>query len=80
MRKRVTNQPIKKKKGFLYFVDKQGDVSAVAMARAGKKIIKKKIKVLKLGIKKMANMLYFVDKDGFASMVPMKRRAKKRRK
>jgi hypothetical protein len=75
MQKRVHNVPIKKKKGLLYFIDKAGDISAVAMAR-GKKMIKKQIKVLKIGIKRLPGMLYFVDKKGYAAMSPMARRKK----
>jgi len=34
---KVAKVGIKKKNGFLYFVDRQGDVSMVAMNRSGRK-------------------------------------------
>jgi hypothetical protein len=39
---KVAKVGVKKKNGYLYFVDKQGDVSMVAMNRGGKKKAKKK--------------------------------------
>lgn len=39
---KVAKVGLKKKPGFLYFVDKQGDVSMVAMNRGGKKKVAKK--------------------------------------
>ena len=38
MAKRVEKVGVKKEKGYLYFVDKKGDISRVAMARGGKKV------------------------------------------
>ena len=37
MAKKVTKVGVKKEKGYLYFVDKQGDVSCAMMARGNKK-------------------------------------------
>lgn len=39
---KVAKVGVKKKDGYLYFVDKQGDISMVAMNRGGKKKGKKK--------------------------------------
>jgi hypothetical protein len=37
MAEKVAKVGIKKQAGFLYFVDKQGDISRAKMARGGKK-------------------------------------------
>lgn len=39
---KVAKVGIKKQKGYLYFVDRQGDISRAKMARGGKKKKKKK--------------------------------------
>jgi len=36
MAEKVTKVGIKREKGYLYYVDKQGDVSCAKMARGGK--------------------------------------------
>ena len=41
MAEKVAKVGIKKKNGLLYFVDKQGDISAASMARGGKKAKRK---------------------------------------
>ncbi|PCI35858.1 MAG: hypothetical protein COB53_10620 [Elusimicrobia bacterium] len=56
--------------GYLYYIDKQGDVSAAKMARGGKKGGRPK-KVQKVGIKKEKGFLYFLDKSGDISKAKM---------
>jgi hypothetical protein len=63
---------VKKEKGYLYFVDKQGDVSRSKMARGGQKGGKPE-KVAPAGVKKQSGRLYFVDKQGDVSSSIMKR-------
>ncbi len=70
---------IKRQKGFLYFVDKQGDVSCAKMARGGKKGGSPK-KVAKCGIEKKKGYLYFIDKKGDVSCAKMKRGGTKKKK
>ena len=41
---KVAKVGIKKQKGYLYFVDKKGDISRAKMARGGKKKKKKKVR------------------------------------
>ena len=81
--KKVAKVGIKKKKGYLYFVDKKGDVSCAIMARGSKKGGKAQ-KVAKVGIKKQAGYLYFIDKKGDISCAKMvrggKRKSSKRRR
>ncbi|MCX7910417.1 MAG: hypothetical protein N2505_02395, partial [Endomicrobia bacterium] len=63
---------------FLYFVDKDGDVSRVKMARGGKKGGKPQ-KVAKVGVKKEEGYLYFIDKNGDISRAKMVRKGKKKK-
>lgn len=63
MREVVAKTGVKKEKGYLYYVDKDGDVSRTKMARGRKKGGKPE-KVAKAGIKKEKGYLYYVDKNG----------------
>tara|TARA_Y100000310_G_C19944493_1_gene474048 strand:- start:160 stop:387 length:228 start_codon:yes stop_codon:yes gene_type:complete len=73
MAKKVAKVGVKKKPGFLYFVDKKGNVACAKMAR-GKKKGKAKIEtVAKVGIKKEKGFLYFIDKKGDISCAKMAR-------
>jgi hypothetical protein len=74
MAQEVAKVGVKKVAGFLYFVDKQGDVSRAKMARGGSKGKKSKPeKVAKAGVKKEKGYLYFVDKKGNISKAKMAR-------
>lgn len=42
MAEKVAKVGIKRQEGYLYFIDKQGDISRVKMARGGRKKKKKK--------------------------------------
>lgn len=44
MAQKVLKCGIKKESGYLYFIDKQGDISRAKMARGGKKKAKKRKK------------------------------------
>ena len=79
MAQKVAKVGIKKEKGYLYFVDRQGDISCAKMARGSKKGGSAK-KVAKVGIKKQEGYLYFIDKQGDISCAKMVRGGKKRRK
>jgi len=79
MAKKVAKVGVKKEKGYLYFVDMQGDISRAKMARGGKKGGKKE-KVAKVGVKKEGGMLYFVDTQGDISCAVMARGRKKSKK
>ena len=75
--KKVAKVGIKKEKGYLYFVDKHGDISCAKMARGSKKGGSPK-KVAKVGIKKEVGHLYFIDKQGDISCAKMVRGGKKK--
>ena len=80
MAEKVCKCGIKREKGYLYYLDKQGDVSRAKMARGGKKGGKPE-KVLKCGVKRAAGYLYYIDKQGDVSRAKMVRggRRSKRR-
>lgn len=79
MAQKMTKLGIKREKGFLYYVDKDGDVSCAKMARGNQKGGKPK-KVAKCGIERKEGYLYFVDKQGDVSCAKMVRGGKKKRK
>ncbi len=79
MAQKVVKLGIKRKKGYLYYLDKKGDVSCAKMAR-GKSKGGSPTKVAKCGIKRKEGYLYFIDKQGDVSCVKMKRGGKKRKK
>ena len=73
MAKKVAKVGVKKAVGYLYFVDKKGNVARAKMAR-GKKKGKGKIEVVaKVGVKKQKGFLYFIDKQGDISCAKMAR-------
>lgn len=74
MAEKVAKVGAKKESGYLYFVDKDGDVSRAKMSRGGRKKQKQKAeKVEKAGVKKESGYLYFVDKNGDISRAKMAR-------
>ncbi|MBD3272544.1 MAG: hypothetical protein GF384_08435 [Elusimicrobia bacterium] len=73
MAEKVAKAGIRRQDGFLYFIDKQGDISRAKMARGGKKGGRPE-KVMKLGINKAKGYLYFLDKKGDVSRAKMVRR------
>jgi len=76
----VAKVGVKKKDGYLYFVDKKGNVACAKMAR-GKKKGKAKIEVVaKVGVKKQPGYLYFIDKKGDVACAKMVRGGKKKKR
>jgi hypothetical protein len=69
----VAKTGVKREKGYLYFINKDGDVAKVQMARAGKSTSKKKEVVAKSGITKKKGFLYFLDKNGNVGEAKMAR-------
>ena len=72
MAEKVANAGISRDSGYLYYIDKQGDVSRVAMAR-GRKGRGSPEKVKKVGVKRESGYLYFIDKQGDVSRAKMAR-------
>jgi len=79
MAEKIAKLGVKRQKGFLYYIDKQGDVSCAKMARGSKKGGSPK-KVAKCGVKRKEGYLYFLDKQGDVSCAKMKRGGKKKKK
>lgn len=79
MAEKVANVGLKKEPGYLYFLDEEGDVSRIKMARGRKKIEGScSEKVSKVGIKRETGYLYFIDKEGDISRAKMARGRKKK--
>lgn len=72
MAEKVADAGVKREAGYLYFIDKQGDVSRAKMARGGKKGGSPE-KVATVGVKKEKGYLYFLDKQGNVSRAKMAR-------
>lgn len=79
MAQKVMKVGVKRQKGYLYFIDKRGDVSCAKMARGNKKGGKPK-KVAKVGLKKKVGYLYFLDKKGDISCAKLVRGGKKKKR
>jgi hypothetical protein len=79
MAQKVMKVGVKREKGYLYYVDKKGDVSCAKMARGSKKGGSPK-KVAKCGIERKEGHLYFIDKQGDISCAKMKRGGSKKKK
>src|SRR5215470_7691133 len=75
----VAKTGIRREKGWLYFLDKRGDVSRARMARGGGRAVKGQQKVARCGVKREDGWLYYIDKQGNVCKVKMKRSAGGRR-
>jgi hypothetical protein len=74
MAQKVEKVGVKKESGYLYFIDKKGNVARAKMVRGGKKKGKQKQQVVaKVGVKKESGWLYFLDKKGDVSRAKMAR-------
>ena len=79
MAEKVAKVGIKRKKGYLYYVDKRGNVVETKMARGKSKGGGGKV-IAKPGVKKVKGYLYFIDKRGDVSRAKMLRGGRKRRR
>ena len=79
MAEKVAKARITRKKGYLYYVDKKGNVVETKMARGKAKGGGGKV-VAKTGVKKVKGYLYFVDKAGDVARAKMLRGGKKKKK
>ena len=73
MAEKVAKVGVRKEDGYLYFVNKGGDVARAKMARGRKGKAGKTEVVSKVGVKKQSGYLYFVDKHGDISRAKMAR-------
>ncbi len=81
MAEKVAKVGVKKQEGYLYFVDKHGNVARAKMSRGGRKKGKAKVEVVeKVSVKKKPGYLYFIDKHGDVSCAKMARGGRKRKR
>ena len=81
MAEKVAKVGVKKASGYLYFVDKNGNVARAKMSRGGRKKGKAKVEmVAKAGVKKKSGYLYFIGKQGDVSAAKMARGGRKKKK
>jgi len=72
----VKNTGVTKEKGYLYYLDKDGDVSRSQMARAGKGGGNAE-KVAEASVTRESGYLYYIDKNGDVARSEMARGRKK---
>lgn len=76
---KVAKLGVKRESGYLYYIDKSGNLSRAPMARAGQKGGKKKPEVVaKAGVTREKGYMYFMDKDGDIARSKMARGGKKK--
>ncbi len=76
MAEKVKECKITKEKGFLYYLDKNGNVARSKMARGGEKGGGAEV-VNESGVTREKGFLYFIDKDGDVARAKMARGRKK---
>ena len=62
MAQKVAKAGVKREAGWLYYINKQGNVARVNMKRAGKPYHKKVEVVAKAGIKRKTGYLYYLER------------------
>ena len=72
MAEKMNKCSVKKEKGYLYYLDKNGDVARSKMARGADKGGNAEV-VAKCGVTRESGWLYFIDKDGDVSKAKMAR-------
>jgi len=79
MAEKVMKCGVKRKKGYLYYIDKKGNVVETKMARGKAKGGGGKV-IVKSGVKKQKGYLYFIDKRGDIAKAKMLKGRKKKKK
>lgn len=74
MATKVEKCGIKREKGWLYFLDKNGNVARAKMVRGRKKGKQKQEVLVRCGVKRKEGYLYFIDKQGDVAMTKMARK------
>ncbi len=72
MAEKVKNTGVTKQSGYLYYFDKNGNVSRTRMARGANKGGSPEV-VANAGVRRESGWLYFIDKDGDVSRAKMAR-------
>jgi len=80
MATKIAKTGITRERGWLYYLDKNGDVSRTKMARGGARASKSKPqRIAKVGVKRENGFLYFVDKDGDVAKAKMAKPGSRRK-
>lgn len=80
MANKVAKVGVKKEEGWLYYLDKKGNVSRAKMGRGRKPSKVKPQMVAKVGVKREEGFLYFIDKQGDVSKAKLSRRGRKKKR
>ena len=72
MAEKVKNTGVTKQSGYLYYLDKNGNVSRTKMARGANKGGSPEV-VANAGVRRESGWLYFIDKDGDVARARMAR-------
>ncbi|NBX68905.1 MAG: hypothetical protein EBR01_08090 [Proteobacteria bacterium] len=80
MATKVAKVGVKKEDGWLYYLDKKGNVSRAKMGRGRKPSKVKPQMVAKVGVKREEGFLYFIDKQGDVSKAKLSRRGRKKKR
>ena len=72
MAEKVKNTGVTKQSGYLYYLDKNGNVSRTRMARGDNKGGSPEVGA-NAGVRRESGWLYFIDKDGDVSRAKMAR-------
>ena len=80
MGKVIAKTGVKRQGGYLYFLNKAGDVARVQMARSGQKTSKKQEVVAKAGVKRKEGHLYYIDRQGNVCEAVMQRGGRKKKR
>ena len=72
MAEKVKNTGVTKQSGYLYYLDKNGNVSRTRMARGANRGGNPEV-VANAGVRRESGWLYFIDKDGDVSRARMAR-------
>ena len=72
MSEKVKNTGVTKQSGYLYYLDKNGNVSITKMSRGSSKGGNPEV-VKNAGVTRESGWLYFIDKDGDVSRAKMAR-------
>jgi len=80
MATKIQKTGITRERGWLYYLDKNGDVSRTKMARGGGRAQKgKPQRIAKVGVKRENGFLYFIDKDGDVAKAKMAKPGSRRK-
>jgi len=71
---------VKRAAGYLYFIDKKGNVARTPMARAGKTTSRRQEVLVNCHVRREKGYLYFLDKNGNVARTRMARGGHRKKK